>query len=393
MKLPCVKITQWGYGEGAEKTEIYVASITVGDLDKATLDRWTRRNKTGYQRAPSEARFGTGRGSIVRYLLNELGAFPTSILINIRGDLKYESRAKINDYIDVGEVVIPDDEKPIIIDGQHRLEALKRASLSKPELENYPLPVSIMNMKDRFDEMVHFYIVNSRQKKIPTDLVYRQLQGFSEKAVLGGKDWLKDVILGPREQRAALASFIVDFLEEDPNSPFHQKIQYVGEKNEPHHLLRDFSLSRFISKILRERALSGISPERFAGLLAEYWAAINELYPESFAKPREHRMLKSTGIACYTYLFPSIFAYSAAEGNISKSQFAHYLSMLKKHVDSEELEMDFRIPIDDLWWSMAHGPAIASATSEKMFDEIVRNMAKKIEIVMKKQEFSLKSKN
>jgi len=196
---------------------------------------------------------------------------------------------------------------------------------------------------------------------------------------------LKDVILGPREQRAALASFIVDYLEEDPNSPFYQSIQYVGEEKEPHHLVRDFSLSRFISSILKERALSGISPEKFAGLLAEYWAAIKELNPQSFTKPKEYRLLKSTGIACYTYLFPSIFAYCAAEGNITKSCFTRYLSMLKEDVRTEKLEMDFRNPIDDSWWSMAHGPAIASATSEKMISEIVRNMTKKIELVIGKE--------
>ncbi len=57
--------------------------------------------------------------------------------------------------------------------------------------------------------------------------------------------------------------------------------------------------------------------------------------------------------------------------------------MLKEEVDSEELDMDFRQAIDDSWWSMAHGPAIASATSEKMFTEMVRNMTKKIELVDK----------
>jgi DGQHR domain-containing protein len=318
-------------------------------------------------------------------LLNELGAFPTSILINVRGNLKFESKIKISESIEVGEVTIPDDERPILIDGQHRVEALKRACMRKPELENYPLPVSIMNLKDKFDEMVHFYIVNSRQKKIPTDLVFRQLQIFSEKAVLGGKDWLKDVILGPREQRAALASFIVDYLDEDENSPFYGVIQYTGEKKEPHHLIKDFALSRFISNILKEKALSGIGPEKFAELLADYWSAIKELYPSCFTKPREYRLLKSTGIACYTYLFPTIFAYCATEGNITKSRFSYYLSMLKEEVDSEELDMDFRRPIDESWWSMAHGPAIASATSEKMFDEIVRNMAKKIEIMLRKE--------
>lgn len=385
MKNPCLKITQWGYGKGAAKTDIYITSMTLNDLEKATIDRWTRGNKRGYQRPPSEARFGTGRGSIVRYLLNELGSFPTSILINIRGKLDYQPIRKLTSAIELGEIDIASTETPIVIDGQHRLEALKRAAIKQPEIRNYPLPVSVMNLADKFEEMVHFYIVNSRQKAIPTDLVFRQLQVFSEQAVLGGKDWLKEVILGPREQRAALASFIVDALEEDKNSPFHDAIQYVGEERQPHHLLRDYQLSRFISTILKEKALSGLSPDRFATLYGEYWSAIKDLYPESFNNTQEYRLLKGSGVATYTYLFPTVFAYCAAEGKISKSQFKFYLSMLKEKISDERLELDFRRPIDDDWWSMSHGPSIASATSEKMFDEILKNITKKMELVMEKE--------
>ena len=388
MRNPCLKITQWGYGKGAGKTDIYITSMTLKDLEKATIDRWTRGNKRGYQRQPSDKRFGTGRGSIVRYLLNELGAFPTSILINIRGKVDYQPIRKINSTIELGEIDIASTETPIIIDGQHRWEALKRAAIKQPEIRNYPLPVSIINVADKFEEMVHFYIVNSRQKPIPTDLVFRQLQVFSEQAVLGGKDWLKEVILGPREQRAALASFIVDALEEEQNSPFYNAIQYVGEEREQHHLLRDYQLSRFISTILKEKALAGLSPDKFATLYGEYWSAIKDLYPEAFNKPGEHRLLKGTGVATYTYLFPTIFAYCAAEGKISKSQFKYYLSMLKEEVEDERLELDFRQPIDDDWWSMSHGPSIASATSEKMFAEILKNVTKKIELVMEKEKKS-----
>jgi DGQHR domain-containing protein len=381
-----MKIRQWGYGKGAGETNVYVTTMTLKELEKVKLDRWTRVNKSGYQRSTIESRFGSGRGSIVRYLMNELGAFPTSVLINIRSDVEFHSKTKIGENIEIGELIFPDDEQPIIIDGQHRIEALKRAHIKKPELANYPLPVSIMNLNERFDEMVHFYLVNSRQKKIPTDLVYRQLQLFSQKAVLGGKDWLKDVILGPREQRAATASFIVDFLEEKQNSPFYQAIQFVGEDKEPHHIVRDYSLSRFISKILKEKALSGISHNKFAELYGEYWSAIKELYPLSFSRPREHRLLKSSGIAIYTYLFPTIFAYCAAEGQITKPRFTFYLKMLKERVNSEELELDFRKPIDDSWWSMAHGPSISAATSEKLYSEIIKNLTKKIEIIKEQQD-------
>ncbi len=378
---PCLRIRQWGYGKGTEPVYVYVTSMPLRDLWEAKIDRWSRSNREGYQRAPVEARFGSGRGSIVRYLLKELGSFPTSVLINARGELNFTTKTKVAENIEFGELSIPKETELIIIDGQHRIEALKRAINNKPEFESYPLPVSLTNFKDKFDEMVHFYIVNSRQRSIPTDLVYRQLQIFMDKAILGGKEWVKDVILGPKQERQALAAYIVDFLDELSNSPFKGKIQYVGEPREDYHLVKDFVLARYIAKIMKEKAFSGISPEKLGELLADYWSAIKDLYPTCFAKPREFTLLKSTGIASFMYLFPTIFAYCAADGEISKSKFLYYLSMLKEKVESKELEPDFRVPINETWWSTAHGPAIARATSEAVFNRIVKNMAKKIEIV------------
>jgi len=384
MNMPCFRIQQWGYGEGVEKTPIYISVMSAKELAKSEIDRWTKHNKSGYQRQPKETRFGTGRGSIVRYLIEEMGAFPTSVLLNVRGNIKYQPKTKINDFMDFGELTVSDDEKLYIIDGQHRIEAIKRATASQPELENYPLAVSILNYKDKFDEMLHFYIVNSRQKKIPTDLVFKQLQMMVDKAILGGKEWLKEVILGPKEERAAMATVIVDYLDEEQSSPFHGQIQYTGEPKEPHHLVKDYLLAFYLSFILREKALSGMSHAKLAQLYADYWSAIKEIYPNAFARADEYTLLKTTGVASYTYLFPTIFAYSAADGDLSKSRFKHYLSMLKERVVAKELPTDFQRPIDEGWWSSAHGPSIASATSQKVFHEISSNMTKKIEVVMEK---------
>jgi len=39
--------------------------------------------------------------------------------------------------------------------------------------------------------------------------------------------------------------------------------------------------------------------------------------------------------------------------------------------------------MDEDWWSKAHGPAIARATSEATFNLIAQQMAKKISLVLK----------
>lgn len=390
MKLLCFKIRQWGYGEGAGSNYIYVTSMKLKDLVdmNVDIDRWTPGNRDGYQRPPKESRFRNGKGSIVRYILKEVGVFPTSILLNIRGEVKFEPKTKISENIEFGELYIPETAKLVIIDGQHRIEALKRVYNVAPEIEKYPLPVTLMNLKEKFDEMIHFFIVNSRQKSIDTSLVFRHLQAFLEKAYVEDKKWVRETILGEQEERKALAVTIVDYLDEIDESPFKGRIYYVAageEKDATVHLVDDITLARYIAKILSEKSFPKIDMEDVAILLAEYWSAIKELYPNCFKNPQEYTLLKHTGIASFTYLFPTIYAYCVMDGKMSKDQFKHYLSMLMEKVDSNELEPDFREPIDEKWWSRAHGKPIAKSTSEAVFDRIFKNMAKKIEIVRKRK--------
>jgi hypothetical protein len=61
------------------------------------------------------------------------------------------------------------------------------------------------------------------------------------------------------------------------------------------------------------------------------------------------------------------------------------LAYLKEEVDDPSLSSDFRRSIDERWWSTAHGPSIAKATSESMFNVITENFAKKIAILYKKK--------
>ncbi|HIE14071.1 TPA: DGQHR domain-containing protein [Candidatus Bathyarchaeota archaeon] len=132
-------------------------------------------------RPPLDRHLRLKKGSIVRYLLEEAGVFPTSVLLNIREKLDFEEKAQVAENIGYGVLKIPDNAILWIIDGQHRIEALKRAEAEKPEFKEYPVPVSILSLQNRFDEMLLFHIVNSRQQRIPTVIAYRQLQKMYEK--------------------------------------------------------------------------------------------------------------------------------------------------------------------------------------------------------------------
>jgi DGQHR domain-containing protein len=393
MEVQALRISQWGYGEGATEQTLYISAFPMKYLVNADIDRWSKTNREGYQRPPEESRLRPGKGSVVRYLLDEMGIFPTSVLLNIRGVLEFKEDTKLTEKISIGRLRISDNEKPIIIDGQHRIEALKRAMDQKPELQDYPMPVSVTNLKDKFEEMLLFYIVNSRQKRIKTELAYRQLQSMYERVRIKEQyKWLGEVILGPTQERQAVSAFIVDHLDENEDSPFYNRIRYLGEETEKRHLVEDSVLIRYISKLMSELIFESMEPDMMADLLIDYWSAIKELYPMCFLEETKDNftLLKHTGIASFTYLFPVVYGYCAQEGNISKETMKKYLGYLKEDLRNKvgptDLDPDFLRSIDETWWSREHGPSIARATSEATFSHIKDRMAKKIQIVAKMRE-------
>ncbi len=389
MEVKAFKFNQWGTGEGVEPTDVYLTTLPLYFLaGNAEIDRWSKNNKEGYQRPPSESRLRPKKGTVVRYLLDELGVFPTSVLLNVREKtLKFVPDNRLNRQIEYGTLIIDDKTKFWIIDGQHRIEALKRAAEEKPEFKNYPVPISLTNIGDRFLELLLFYIINTRQTRIPTAIAYHHMQRFYEEIRIKSQyKWVQEIILGQKQEKFALAAMVVDYLAEEENSPFYQKIKYVGEERQDY-LVDDQTMIRCISTIFKEKIFAGVSPIDIGILLTDYWNAIKKLYTKAFKLDDKNRftLLKHTGVASFTYLFPFIYGLCAQEGKIDEQSMLDKLRLLRERCDDPELDFDFKKAIDEDWWSIERGPSIARATSEKVFREISEKMAKKINILYKKR--------
>lgn len=373
MRLKAFAVKQWG---GERSFTIYVTALPAGLLvERCSIDRWTPQNPGGYQRPPDERRLGWRRGSALRYLLRELGCFPTSILLNIRGELIFREEWS-SGILTLGELHIDDGEPLWVIDGQHRVEALRRAVERNPEYENYPLIVSIMRLPDRFDELLLFYIVNRRQRSVPTDLAYRHLQRMLLKR---GVDWLYE-LEGGRGVRLALAAEVVDQLNSSERSPWRGRIRRIGEDRREEHIIHDRPLIRSIAPILRERVFEGLSIREIADLLIEYWRALRRLYAEAFERPERYTLLGTPGIFSLHMLFPSIYARCARRGIIDEEEMLRTLSHLLEETP-EHPQPEFRGPITLDFWSKEHGPAIALSTSLKTIRSLYLGLSKKIQLV------------
>ena len=137
--LPVLKINQ----PHEPQKGIYIGKIKVKDLINETqfkIDYWDPKKKTtlaqGYQREPSKIRYI----KIAKYIENtNEPIFPTTILINSRDSLKFESDDKKNGW---GKLII--NKYPLwIVDGQHRIGGLKYAitELGLKNWEEMELPV------------------------------------------------------------------------------------------------------------------------------------------------------------------------------------------------------------------------------------------------------------
>jgi len=301
MKLKVLRLEQKG-------VPIYLgvmpAQVLV-DEERARVDRWSPSNTKGYQRPVLDRR----ANEAASYLIKGDGWFPTSILISIREEAKFEEPKKI-DRFEEGFLNIPDSSILWIIDGQHRVEGLRRAiEKGAQELKDYQVPVAIVLNTDIFDEMRMFYIVNTRAKSVPGDIADRLLQQSLEKK---GELWLKDSEsqYGGRYQRAFLqarATNLVDYLID--NCPVWKDFVAVPGAAKPHHLaIKQHTLvSSLLEGALKDHSIERLDDKSIGSLLNSYWQALAAAFPEAFKEPENYSIRRTAGVYSLHMLFPDIY--------------------------------------------------------------------------------------
>lgn len=363
MKFKAFRVEQWN--SAGDRTYIYLTHMTVDELLKNyKIDRYTPENPDGYQRMPLLKRLTGSKGTPVYYLREELGVFPTSILLNVRGDVSFSTVPGSDDESFV-ELTIPDDEPLWLIDGQHRVEALRMIKTEDPSFADYPLSVSIMNLQDVFDEMLHFYIVNKRQKAVPTDLAYRNLQRMYEKK---GENWLY-AMEGIKGVRFAISSGITDYLNQAEDSPWKGRIKLVAEDwKEDKHIVKDSTMTGSLVQVVKQAGFEGMSIKDLGRLLTMYWRAITNIYAGIFEKPEKYQILATPGLYAFHGLFPTIFARCAAYEDVSETKMTSILELLKKETPGIKYPFDGPLTLD--LWDKAHVPADLTNTSYKALKEV-----------------------
>jgi DGQHR domain-containing protein len=315
VELPAMRLEQAG-------TKLYVTHLTAGDLSKGSIqvDAWSPTNTTGYQRMPIKARFR----KIARYAMGKEGGrpiLPQAIVLNVRevGVLEFEDSGT-----GLGRLRIPHGTTLWEVDGQHRIGGLRYAVEQNPDFKDYTVPVVITEGLSRLEEAVLFFVINTTQKRVPTDLAQRIIEQemgdevLKLKLVAEGKDWIP------------LGTKIVDVLLQTPGHPWYGRIGVPGTRLAGVQI-KQVSFVTSLKPILVNSIYSQLEPEEIAQLLIRYWQAWEEVCPEAFQAPDEYVIQKTVGVFPLHMIAAQVFDMVRSEkGRITKDGIVEVIRALDR---------------------------------------------------------------
>lgn len=303
MILPVVKFEQNG-------STFYQGVARAGELvNTARVDEWKSDKspeEQGYQRKPLPSHYN----KIARYLVNEkkTSKLPTTILLNLRIPAKFrEVKVVEKGTLGILRLSAEDLKELYIVDGQHRVYGLKAAieEFGEELYKDFPIPITIMEVAKKIDEVKQFHIINTTSKRVATDLSERLLkelafQDSSEEQKLKseGIDW------------KIKAMEIVDIVNSNVDSVWFERIQKPNEKKVGSVVVSQTSFVESLKPLLIPGGfLSRYSTASAAEAINRLWTAVYNIMPEAFETPKEYSIQKTAGIHSIHMIAPNIFEF------------------------------------------------------------------------------------
>lgn len=283
--------------------------------------------KQGYQRSPIRDHYT----KVGKYLATYKDALlPTAILLNSRKQLNFEEEDTSNQ---IGILDIPEKEALYIVDGQHRIYGIEYAinELNLEEIKSFPLPVIIIDNAGKEEEVRHFYIVNSTQKKVRTDLAERLL------SLLARKDPRVLTELKEKDRAWKLRAVkIADILGNDPESSWHRRIKRPNQASSPETVASEGSFTTSLKPVLKsEFALNEDDNVVFAWIKS-FWKSLEELMPEAFEEPKKFVIQKTPGMYTLHMVFPYILYECTKAQDYSQEKMREILKRDSDHCQNAE---------------------------------------------------------
>lgn len=291
------------YPVRGERLNTFVGAIKFGELvGRYRIPHRVHADREGYQRKPSTSRVN----KLARDLRRQKVDLPTSILLSVREREPYPRLDSSGRYI----LTLPANGTPqfYVVDGQHRLEALKKVMEEDPNggWDDFLIPTVILFGADTDLEMDQFHTVNSNAKSISTDLALDLLKTRAKKDDEFRK-YLDETSAGWKVDAQDLTERVAQ------REMWQGKIRF---SNEPKGvtLINSNSFVTSLRRAVEQENFATYLPEGRANIINAYWQGIGKALPECFGNPEEYNIQKTVGVYVLHYLLPTALSYAIRFG-------------------------------------------------------------------------------
>jgi DGQHR domain-containing protein len=320
---------------------LYLGRMTAADLlGTCVTTEWDPAKgwdleQQGYQRTPVPKHYM----AIGRFLASEKHPLmPTAALLSAResqyGQLKFVEAVGGESY-EFGHLVVPEGRLLYIVDYQHRWRGFRHAidDLGAKKLGDYVVPVVIMRDVPTYEEIMQFYLINSKQRRVDTDLALALLQTLAQEASL---DELYNLV-GPGKRYRVRATRLTFRVAASTSGPWCGRIKQPHDLAEPDAVLALKSFADSLQPIVSSRSpISHLPDAQLLDVLRSYWLAIAQLMPEAFSNPRGYSIQKTPGaFSMHIVAAKTVFRMCRRDGDYSSDRIQQILSAAPGYVNSQ----------------------------------------------------------
>ena len=212
--------------------KLYLTYITPDDLFNVdgfyTVDKLEPRAQEGFQRILDERRAVRLARHLIEAGPKGYAHLPTTVFLATDKPVTFHESSGVLEFDQ--DVVCPFS----VVDGQHRIEGLRRAFEKDSSLQNFRLPVTLATELNDIHQMYHFFIVNTTQVPVEPSLRQQITRRFTDMHNIQDLPykpyWLESEVSAGRDARALR---VVEFLNEHPNSPLLGRVLMANDPKSP----------------------------------------------------------------------------------------------------------------------------------------------------------------
>lgn len=220
----------------------------------------------------------------------------------------------------------------------------------------------------RYEEIKQFYVINSKQRRIDTDLALALLQTMApttqEKELVG--------LVGPgKKYRIRATRLTFEIASSGRGGPWSGRIKQPHDLPEPEAVLSVKSFADSLQPIVSSRSpVYGLTDSELVDTVNRYWTALADLMPEAFANPKEHSVQKTPGVfSLHIVAAKTVFRLCRQEKDFSAKRIGEFL----KAANNARPDDQTRYMTSEFWVSRGEVKQYGGSGGHRSLATYIRN--------------------